>query len=195
MRLWIFFILPVLVMTGCSIKPRYEAPAPVVTRNSPGQQVQPPMQKPQSRTEGQVEITPLQEPAAPAMMEQTASVDSRSYTSSTAQPAQNRAVELLQERAAEQAAKGDFASAAKSLERALSIEPNNARTWNQLAHLREKEKKYDIAAEIAARSNSLAAEGQTGLKKDNWLLISRARTQLGDRSGAEQARKQASLVN
>jgi tetratricopeptide (TPR) repeat protein len=195
MRLWIFFIVPVLLITGCSIKPRYEAPAPVVTRNSSDQQIQSPMQKPQSRTEGQVEITPLPDSPPPPMMEQPASVSSGAYASSAAQPAQNRAVELLQERAAEQVAKGDYASAAKSLERALSIEPNNARTWNQLAHLREKEKKYDIAAEIAARSNSLVSTGQDSLRKDNWLLISRARTQLGDRSGAEQARKQASMIN
>ena len=116
-------------------------------------------------------------------------------TSTAPAPAQNRAVELLQERAADQVNQGDFASAAKSLERALSIEPNNARTWNLLAHLREKQSQYDIAAEIAARSNSLLTGGQTQLEKDNWLLIARAKAQLGDAAGAAHAKKQAGLLN
>ena len=182
MRFSIVGLLLLILATGCSIKPRYEAPAPVIKSSTPSAQVVTP---PQTRTEGQVKITPLQEPNMPKV----------ATTSTAPAPAQNRAVELLQERAADQVNQGDFASAAKSLERALSIEPNNARTWNLLAHLREKQSQYDIAAEIAARSNSLLTGGQTQLEKDNWLLIARAKAQLGDAAGAAHAKKQAGLLN
>ncbi len=194
MRFWAVFVFSAVLVSGCSIKPRYEAPAPVVN-GSTGASVTTPATSPApvSRQEGQVEITPLQEPPAPQAVN-TASLSS-APVSSVPQPAQNRAVELLQERAADQVAKGDYANAAKSLERALSIEPNNARTWNLLAHLREQQKQYATAAEIAARSNSLLSAGQTAMQKDNWLLISRVKKHTGDLAGAEHAKKQASLLN
>lgn len=159
-----------LLLSGCAMKPRQGEPAPVVSRDGTVSQT--------PRREGEVEITPL--PAPPP-------------TTSRAEP--NRAVELLQQRAQAQVNDGDFTAAAKTLERALSIQPDNARTWNLLAHLRAGQRQYAMAAEIAAKSNSMAGANDTALKQDNWRLIAEMRMQLGDSAGASRARQQAANIN
>ena len=136
------------------------------------------MRAPSSVEKGDVIITPLQKPS-----------------STVAKPAPNRAVQVLHERAQAQVDAGDYAAAAKSLERALSIQPNNARSWNLLAHLRAKQQKYAMAAEIAAKSNAMATAGQTALKKDNLLLMARMKRLLGDRTAAQRYEQQAMRLN
>lgn len=171
MRVLIIFTLFLALLAGCSSKPRQGEPAPIVSREGsvyPDQGQQP----------SNVVITPLQTPAA-----------------MTVKPATNRAVQLLHERAQIQVDGGDYAAAAKSLERALSIQPDNARSWNLLAHLRANQQKYAMAAEIAAKSNSLASADQRALKKDNLLLMARMKSLLGDTAAASRYRKQANAFN
>ena len=169
MRYLVVVIAIAAILSGCSGMQRQGAPAPVVSRD--GSTAAP-------RQEGGVVITPLQAPSA-----------------TSARPAPNRAVQLLHERAQGQVNAGDLTAAAKTLERALSIQPKNARSWNLLAHLRAKQKKYSMAAEIAAKSNSMAAADEVALKKDNLLLIAQMKTLLGDAAGANRARQQAVSLN
>ena len=172
MRFLVLFTLSVALLAGCTTKPRQGDPAPVVSRDGSIYRDQG-QQKPSD-----VVITPLQTPAAV-----------------TVKPATNRAVQLLHERARAQVDAGDYAAAAKSLERALSIQPDNARSWNLLAHLRANQQKYAMAAEIAAKSNSLASPDQRALKKDNLLLMARMKSLLGDAAAASRYRKQANAFN
>ena len=171
MRFLVLLILFFALLAGCSTKPRQGEPAPVVSRD--GSIYRDPGQQPSD-----VVITPLQTPAA-----------------MTVQPATNRAVQLLHERAQAQVDAGDYSAAAKTLERALSIQPDNARSWNLLAHLRANQQKYAMAAEIAAKSNSLASADQRALKKDNLLLMARMKSLLGDAAAASRYRKQANAFN
>lgn len=172
MRYLILFIAISAFLAGCSTTTRHGEPAPIISRD--GNVSQPTS----SAEESGVVVTPLQVPTAP-----------------TAKPATNRAVELLHERAQQQIDDGELAAAAKSLERALSIQPDNARSWNLLAHLRAMQQQYSMASEIAAKSNSLASTDQVALKKDNLMLMSKMKSMLGDQASANRLKQQAMLLN
>jgi Flp pilus assembly protein TadD len=106
---------------------------------------------------------------------------------------QSRAVgELLQTARTQQQA-GNLTEAVATVERALRIEPRNARLWNQLAHLRLEQQQPALAAELAAKSNVLAA-ADVELKRDNWLLIGQARRATGDIEGARTAEQKAHKI-
>ena len=161
-------------MSACSTKPRQGSPAPVISKSG--------YESTSSTTDGEVKISALTPPPKPA-------IDPATQTGS------NKAVVLLQERAQEQIDNGDLAAAAKTLERAVSIDPRDARSWNLLAHLRARQKQYTMAVNIAAKSNSLAGENQKALKKDNLMLMADMKTRLGDTAQAEQYRRQAKAIN
>lgn len=184
MRFFIVLITFLLVVTGCSTKPRQGEPAPVISRDGAVSPTEAP------RQDGSVVITPLQAPA-PAPATGTTAIT----TTTSAKPASNRAVELLHERAQAQIDAGDLTAAAKTLERAISIQPDNAGSWNLLAHLRARQQMYAMAAEIAAKSNTMAAADQMGLKKDNLLLIAKMKNLMGDTAGAARVRQQAMALN
>lgn len=173
-----FKIGPVLALTvlimfisACSIKPRQGAPAPVISKSGYDNTAA-------TSTDGEVKISALTPPPKP-----------------TVQPASNKAVELLQERANEQINNGDLAAAAKTLERAVSIDPRDAKSWNLLAHLRARQNQYTMAVNIAAKSNSLAGEHQKALKKDNLMLMADMKSRLGENVQAEEYRRQANSIN
>ena len=86
--------------------------------------------------------------------------------------------------------KGDISGAVASMERALRIEPRNAYLWNRLAHLRVEQNQGERAAEIAAKSISLAG-ADSNLKADNWRLIAQIKRNSGDVNGATRAEHQA----
>ncbi len=88
-------------------------------------------------------------------------------------PANDTVLALLSD-ARTQADSGNLAAAAASLERAIRIEPRNARLWNRLAHVRLKQKRYRQAAGLAAKSSSLAA-GNSALLSDNQAIVEKAR--------------------
>jgi cytochrome c-type biogenesis protein CcmH/NrfG len=84
------------------------------------------------------------------------------------------------------AASGNLASAAASIERALRIEPRNPRLWHELARVRLKQAQYAQAENVAARSNSWAGEDRA-LRAENWRLIAESRRARGDTEGAQKA--------
>ena len=81
---------------------------------------------------------------------------------------------------------GNLDSAVATIERAVRIQPRNAKLWHQLAVLRLQQDKPRLALDLAKKSNSLVASDHQ-LMRENWLLISNARRMLGDDSGAERA--------
>jgi len=171
MRFILLFSFVLALLAGCSSLPRQGDPAPIISREGYTSPTAVP------RQEGEVTITPLQQNSA-----------------IQARPVPNRAVQLLHERARSQMNAGDLAGADKSLERALSIQPKNARSWNLLAHLRAEQSSYEMAADIAAKSNTMLTAGEDALKKDNFLLIAKMKSLLGKTAEAEYFLKQADAI-
>ncbi len=101
-------------------------------------------------------------------------------------PIQSAAVASLMDGARADVAAGRLANAAASLERALRIEPRNARLWQELARVRLKQGEYAQAESVAARSNSWAGSNNR-LRAENWRLIAQAREARGDAAGARAA--------
>lgn len=90
--------------------------------------------------------------------------------------------------ARDQAAQGYGELASSTLERAISIEPENPWLWHRLAVLRMQLKHWSQAVELANRSIALA-EGNQRLIGGNWLVISLALEGAGDLEGARRAKK------
>jgi len=88
--------------------------------------------------------------------------------------AETTAVAGLMESARADTAAGRLPNAAATLERALRIEPRNARLWHDLAQVRFRQRDYAQAESLAARSNTLAGN-DTDLRAANQRLIDDAR--------------------
>ena len=99
---------------------------------------------------------------------------------------ENIAVAGRMDTARADAASGNLAGAAASIERALRIEPRNARLWHELARVRLKQGQYAQAENVAARSNSWTGDDRA-LRAENWRLIAESRRARGDTDGAKAA--------
>jgi tetratricopeptide (TPR) repeat protein len=108
-------------------------------------------------------------------------------------PKENIAIAGLLDSARSEAAAGNLAGAAASLERALRIEPRNPRLWQELARVRLKQGQYAQAENVAARSNSWAGDDKA-LRAENWRLIAESRRARGDADGAQAALEQAAGI-
>ena len=102
---------------------------------------------------------PVEEPPAPPPPEKTS---------------ENIAVAGLMDIARADVAANRLGSAAATLERALRIEPRNARLWHELALVRLKQGDYAQAVSTATRSNTLAG-GDSALRTANQRVIEEAR--------------------
>jgi cytochrome c-type biogenesis protein CcmH/NrfG len=72
----------------------------------------------------------------------------------------------------------------------LRIEPRNPALWQELAHVRLEQGKYQQAENLAAKSNALAGDNKH-LSAENWRIIGQARSQQGDYQGAQAAFERA----
>ena len=174
----IFPLLLVFLLAGCLGDP-YRRAAPVVETTTPPAQVVSPKPTP---------------PPAPAKVEEDVQIAAyQPPVQVRPEPVTSAAVMSLQQKANEQQQTGDLLGAASNLERALRIEPRNAHLWNQLAHVRLSQQQFGQAADLAAKSNSLAGADRW-LRHDNWQLIAKARRQTGDLSGARAAEQKAASL-
>jgi predicted Zn-dependent protease len=89
-------------------------------------------------------------------------------------PSDNVAVAGLITSARADSAAGRLANAGATLERALRIEPRNARLWHELARVRFKQGDYAQVESLAARSNTWAGADAV-LQAENGRLIADAR--------------------
>lgn len=103
---------------------------------------------------------------------------------------QNPAVLSLLEAAEQESAGEVFDKAAANIERALQIEPRNEYLYHRLALLRLRQERFEEAAALAAKSNSLASRNAR-LQEANWRVIAEARKSQGDEAGAAQAEQRA----
>lgn len=104
-----------------------------------------------------------------------------------------KAVSSLMASAHADAAAGRLANASATMERAIRLEPRNARLWQELAQLRLKQKDYVQAENMALRSNALMG-ANAALRMGNWHLIAQAREARGDAEGARSARELAKRI-
>ncbi len=106
-------------------------------------------------------------------------------------PASDRpAVLTLVDGARADVAAGHYDKAAAAIERAIRIEPKNARLWHELARVRLAEGDPVQAESLSARALSWAS-GDPALRSEIWRLIAQARQQRGDDKGAREALERA----
>lgn len=101
-----------------------------------------------------------------------------------------QAVVALLDEADSRHTEGDPDAAAEALERALRIEPRNARLWQRLARVRLDQGAADQAEQLALKSNALAGADYR-LRAENWRIVARARSLRGDWGGARSATNKA----
>ena len=104
-----------------------------------------------------------------------------------------KAVHSLLEIARSDAAAGRFGNAAASMERAIRLDPRNARLWQELARLRLQQGEFVQAEHVALRSNALT-RAEWALRVENWHIIAQARDARGDAEGARSARELAKRI-
>ncbi|MDP3702311.1 MAG: tetratricopeptide repeat protein [Hylemonella sp.] len=98
----------------------------------------------------------------------------------------NRAVIALLDRAQQDTVTGRPEAAGATLERALRIEPRNARLWHELAQLRLAQGQYAQSIALAQKSNSFAAT-QRRLQAMNWRVIAQSRIAQGNAAEGQKA--------
>lgn len=153
-RLWLL-VGVLLVMAGCATTPQDTTPLPKPDISSSAQiddsvrRPTPVYEFPDVSAEGDnssSEMEPL----------------SRPPTYSNENTSTSRTVLALLDQASKMEASGNPEKAAATLERALRIEPRNARLWHRLAVIRYQQGQYTQAESLAAKSSTLA--------KDDWEL-------------------------
>ncbi|MFN4360941.1 MAG: tetratricopeptide repeat protein [Hylemonella sp.] len=105
----------------------------------------------------------------------------------------NRAVMALLDRAQSDAGAGRPDAASATLERALRIEPRNARLWHELAELRLAQGQYAQAISLAQKSNSFAGP-QRQLQALNWRVIGQAWIAQGNPDAGQKALSRAAAL-
>jgi Tfp pilus assembly protein PilF len=93
----------------------------------------------------------------------------------------------------QQAASGDTAQAAATLERALRIEPDNPLVWIELGRVRLAENNPAQANAMGRKALALAT-GDPGAQSSAWHLIADALRARGDNSGAADADRHAASL-
>jgi len=144
-------------------------------------------------TPGGLAVERPEYPAGAQQSQRTASTrqpQTLAYAPPPRRPALPPAADALLREAERQRQMRDYLGAAATLERALRIEPQQAYLWNRLAQVRLEQGYQTQAANLAARSNSLARD-EPGLKQDNWRIIAAARRAAGDAAGAAAAEQKA----
>jgi predicted Zn-dependent protease len=133
-------------------------------------------------------LPPVVEGSGPAADVPAAPVPERRETPRA--PSTGGAVVALLDRADRYRSAGDTAGEAATIERALRIDPRNARLWNRLAATRLEQGQPQQAEQLALKSNALAA-GDSALQARNWRLVAKARWTMNDGAGARSAEQKA----
>jgi tetratricopeptide (TPR) repeat protein len=152
-----------LLLTACATSSSYQAP-----KNDPTQA--------ENRSVVDGEVLPL--PDSPRI--QTRSMSNEAPASTV--------VRKLMNTAQDQRESGNLEGAANSLERAMRIEPRNAKLWSRLANIRFEQKFWQKSIQLANKSNTLAGSSR-GLRRQNWYLIANSYNALGDPESAKKYRE------
>ncbi len=151
--------------------------APLETRQTPA-----PAPQPAPEPKPQVRATPLEAPNV--RVEELPAEQTQPRTTQT-----SPAVIALVSQADERRRAGDLAGAQSTLERAVQIEPGNARLWLDLAQLRLAQGQPEQAEQLALRAIEHARDNDT--LSAAWQLVAKARRAQGDELGAREAEERA----
>jgi cytochrome c-type biogenesis protein CcmH/NrfG len=88
---------------------------------------------------------------------------------------------------------GNLNRAELQLERAMRMDPRNGQVWHLMARIRYEQGDYDQAVQFCLKSNTLAGDNPI-LKRQNWMLLEKAYTSLGEMTKAEEARHKAATL-
>jgi hypothetical protein len=165
------FMVVNLVLNGCAVKhPVDIPPARPVPAHTP--------------------VSPQPSPALPAPDSASApSPDSGStfHRESVPVPEEGKAAATLLASARQNKQAGKFSQAEMMLERALRVEPRNARLWHEMAQVKYDQKEYGQVVQFCIKSNSLAGKDYN-LIQQNWQLMEKAYLELGEPEKAQHAR-------
>ncbi len=161
---WILLIFAGLA--ACTSYPRTDRPAVTKPYEPPAAKVRPAVPPPRVYVPDEPRIHEV--PAAPS----------------------SPAVIALLDAAENERLSGQLDSAVATLERAIKIQPRNAKLWHEMAKLRLEQTNPRLALDLARKSNALAS-GDRALKRENWRIIAEASQLLGDSEGAARAREEA----
>jgi hypothetical protein len=159
-----------LLLHGCTVKhpvgqPTGPAPVPLPT----------PIFRPESEPLPAPIPVPLPDPAV------------RSGRDFVPVPEEGKAAGTLLASARQSVRSGQFGQAEMMLERALRLEPRNARLWHEMAQVKYGQQEYGQVVQFCIKSNSLAGKDY-GLIQQNWGLMEKAYMELGQPEKARQAR-------
>jgi tetratricopeptide (TPR) repeat protein len=176
----VFALVLALALSACQLPNPYKKPPPPPQQPQPAPggaptlppPAPPPTEQPPAPTE------PVEEaPAPPPVREYQLSSASKSLVS----------------QARTQAAAGNFAVAASSIERALRIEPNNPLLWIELGRVRQAEGNYAQAENLGRKGLSLAT-GDPRTQSSAWRLIAEALRARGKAPEAQEAEARADAL-
>lgn len=132
----------------------------------------------EERDHGPISTYRIVPPAAPSSSTQNDNLESSS------------AVARLHNQAKRQISAKQYNAAAATLERVLRIAPRNAELWNSLAMVRLQQKRWAMARNMAAKSNSLATANRS-LQAKNWRIIANTHQAVGNEAAARKAWQRA----
>jgi tetratricopeptide (TPR) repeat protein len=139
--------------------------------------------------------TLVEQPTVPAPVSRPGQAPTPSETptpgyESVPVPKEGKAAATLLASARQNLRAGQFAKAEMTLERALRLEPRNARLWQEMAQVKYGQKDYKQVVQFCIKSKSLAGKDHA-LIRQNWLLMEKAYLKLGETEKARQARSKA----
>ncbi len=105
-------------------------------------------------------------------------------------PQEGKAAGTLLASARQHMQAGRASQAEMALERALRLEPRNARLWHEMAQVKFAQRNFAQTVQFCLKSNSLAGRDQD-LRRRNWQLLEQAYEELGEADKAREARDKA----
>jgi tetratricopeptide (TPR) repeat protein len=173
-------LMAVLFLHGCSVKHPVQWPGGPEPAPSPAPRPRP---TPAPTPAPAPVPAPVPE-SVPESVPNSAPISSRE---SVPAPQEGKAAGALLASARQQVRAGDFSQAEIILERALRVEPRNARLWHEMAQVKYAQQDYSQTVQFCIKSNSLAGRDYN-LIQQNWLLMEKAYINLGEPEKARQAR-------
>lgn len=143
--LWLLFIGIVLILNACGSVAQRTQRDGLVVQDDGGISIDPFYQIPSDSSSGNPRV-------------------------SSKSNSRNKTILAFLSQARDQERAGHPERAAAIIERALRVDPQNAQLWYRLALLRMQQKKYALAASLAAKSNALA-RNDSRLQSKNTTLI------------------------
>ncbi|OQX16116.1 MAG: hypothetical protein BWK76_11945 [Desulfobulbaceae bacterium A2] len=162
---WLGLALTVLLLVqGCAVRPPSESPGtpPRPLPTPPVEQAEPPVAAP---------VPPAGRESVPGAQE-------------------GKAAGTLLAGARQNMQAGRYSQAEMALERALRLEPRNARLWHEMAQVKFAQRDYRQSVQFCLKSNSLAGRDHE-LIRHNWQLMEKAYLELGEPDKARQAHGKA----